>query len=150
MTTTTIIDVSTEAGLDAAIAEANAGASGSSFEIVLQADITENYVLVNAVDLPSGVTLSINDGTLHAGWSVRAGSGDHHRHRQHSYRAGGQHVPSGEMIAFAGIPGTTKGVLDIAAPTLFSGTVEGFASGDELAISSTITGATPRNLQFSE
>ena len=139
--TTTVIDVSTEAQLDAAIAEANAGASGSSFEIVLQADITENYLLVNAVDLPSGVTLSISDGANTLGGpyapapaiTIDTGS---------TLTAAGM-VSTGELIAFAGIPGATNAALDIAAPTEFSGTIEGFASGDELAISLAITGATP-------
>ena len=99
---TTIIDVSTEAELDAAIAEANASASGSSFEIVLQADISENYVLVNAVDLPSGVTLSISDdaftlaGPYALAPAVTITSGS-------TLTAVGA-VPSGEMITFAGTP----------------------------------------------
>ena len=137
---TNIIDVSTEAELDAAIAEANAGASGSSFEIVLQADITENYVLVNAVDLPTSVTLSISDGafTLAGPYAlapaITIASGD-----TLAALAG---IPSGEMITFGGI-GSPSTVLAIAAPSLFAGTIEGFASGDVLAISSTITAAAP-------
>ena len=137
---TTVIDVSTEAALDAAIAEANAGASGSSFEIVLQADITENYVLVNAVDLPSGVTLSISDGafTLAGPYAlapaVTIGSGS-------TLTTVGA-VPSGEMTMFAGT-GAPNTVLAMAAPSEFAGTIEGFASGDVIAISSTITAAVP-------
>ena len=144
---TTVIDVSTEAALDAAIAEANAGASGSSFEIVLQADITENYVLVNAVDLPSGVTLSISDGafTLAGPYAlapaVTIGSGS-------TLTAVGA-VPSGEMIMFAGT-GHPIRVLDIAAPILFSGTIEGFASGDVTRDLLDDNRGGSRNLQFCE
>ncbi len=136
---TTIIDVSTEEQLDAAMAEADAGSSGSSFEIILQADIAENYVLVNAVKLPPAVTLSVSDGaytlagpyTLAPAVTIASGS---------TLTAVGA-VPAGEVITFAGT-GVTATVLAIAAPSQFSGTIEGFASGDELAINATITAAT--------
>jgi len=136
--TPTVIDVSTEAQLDAAIAEVNAAAAGS-FEIVLQADIAETYVAVNAVNLPSGVTLSISDDTntlagpyaLAPAITIASGS---------TLTTVGA-VPTGEMITFAGT-GARSTELAISAPSQFAGTVEGLASGDELAVNATITAAT--------
>jgi hypothetical protein len=134
----TIIKVSTEADLDAAIAQANAAPSGSSFEIDLQASISETYVVLNSVSLPSGVTLSINDGVntltgpyaLAPAVTINSGS---------TLTAVGT-VPTSEVIAFVG-PGVANTVLDIATLSSFSGTIEDFASGDTLGIASTITAA---------
>jgi autotransporter passenger strand-loop-strand repeat protein len=138
---TTIIDVSTEAQLDAAIAEVDADTtSGDSYQIVLTASISETYVLLNAINLHSGVMLSISDGpntlvgpyALAPAVTINSGS---------TLTAAGT-VPAGEIIGFAGT-GTTNAVLDIGTLSAFAGTLEGFASGDVLAVSSTITAATP-------
>jgi Hint domain len=138
----TTIDVSTEAELDAAIAQVNAEAAGA-FVIDLTASITETYVLVNAISLPSGITLSINNGAqtlagpyaLAPAVTINSGS---------TLTVGPVPAPTSggtpEMIAFAGI-GTTTAVLDIGVPSQFAGTIEGFASGDIVGVSSTINAA---------
>ena len=136
---TTTLSASTETELDAGIADVNASVAGA-FVIDLTADLAETYVLVNAVDLPSGVTLSINDGayTLVGPYAlapaVTIASG--------STLTSVGIVPTGEVITFAGT-GVTNTVLAIEAASQFAATIEGLASGDVLAVSpTTITAAT--------
>ena len=57
----TVIDVSTETELNAAIATVNGAASGASYEIELTADITETTATA-ALDLSTGVTVNIEGG----------------------------------------------------------------------------------------
>ena len=135
----TTINVSTEAELDSAIAEANAAPSGN-FEIDLLADITETYNLVNAANLNSGVTLSVDDeghtlvGPYALAGAVTIAEGS-------TLTALGI-VPSDETIAFAGT-GATDTVLSIGTSSGFAGVILGFASGDIIAVSTAITQATP-------
>ena len=131
----TTVDVSNESELDAAIAEANAATSGS-FVIDLTANITETYVLVNSVQLNSGVTLSINDGGYGVtgpyplAGAIAISSGN-------TITATGT-VPAEETVLFGG----SNAVLDIGTPSAFAGTIEGFAPGDVVSVTTAITKAT--------
>ena len=132
---TTVIGVSNETELDAAVAEANAATSGS-FVIDLTANITETNVLVNSVQLNSGATLSIDDG----GFGIVAPyplAGAIAISSDNTLTATGT-VPAEETVLFGG----SDAVLDIGTPSAFAATIEGFAPGDVVSVATPITKAT--------